>query len=93
MIQSLAPRSLPAIRCGNVVPDSQLAEVMSDRSSLRVVVVDDSYDANAAFSRLLEKSGFAVAGRAYDGISGLKVIKDTSPDVAILDIAMPRMKV
>jgi CheY-like chemotaxis protein len=61
------------------------------RSTLRVVVVDDNYDANVGLSRLLEKSGFEVAGRAYDGLSGLSVIKDTKPDVAILDIAMPAL--
>ena len=32
-----------------------------------------------------------MAGRAYDGISGLSVIKSTHPDVAILDIAMPAL--
>ena len=58
-------------------------------SPLRVVVVEDNYDANAALSRLLEKSGFEVVGRAYDGMSGLRVIKESQPDVAILDIAMP----
>jgi DNA-binding response OmpR family regulator len=63
----------------------------SDRSALRVVVVDDNYDANAALSRLLKASGFEVAGRAYDGLSGLNVIKDEKPDVAILDIAMPAL--
>jgi len=62
-----------------------------DRSSLRVVVVDDNYDANVALSLLLERAGFQVAGRAYDGLSGLNVIKSTSPDVAILDIAMPAL--
>ena len=56
---------------------------------LRVVVVDDNYDANAAISRLLQASGFEVAARAYDGLAGLNAIKDTCPDVAILDIAMP----
>jgi DNA-binding response OmpR family regulator len=59
--------------------------------ALSVVVVDDNYDANAALSRLLERSGFEVAGRAYDGLSGLTVIKETKPDVAILDIAMPAL--
>jgi DNA-binding response OmpR family regulator len=62
-----------------------------DRSSLRVVVVDDNYDTNAALSRLLEQSGFQVTGRAYDGVAGFSVIKETSPDVAILDIAMPAL--
>jgi DNA-binding response OmpR family regulator len=61
------------------------------RGALRVVVVDDNYDANAAIARLLKASGFEVAGRAYDGLAGLKVIKDTNPDVAILDIAMPAL--
>ena len=58
---------------------------------VRVVVVDDNYDANAALARLLEKSGFEVAGRAYDGLSGLDAIKNASPDVAILDIQMPAL--
>jgi CheY-like chemotaxis protein len=61
------------------------------RSTLRVVVVDDNYDANAGLSRLLEKSGFFVAGRAYDGMAGLRAVKEAQPDVAILDIAMPAL--
>jgi DNA-binding response OmpR family regulator len=56
-----------------------------------VVVVDDNYDANVGLSRLLERAGFEVAGRAYDGISGLNAIKSARPDVAILDIAMPAL--
>jgi DNA-binding response OmpR family regulator len=59
--------------------------------TLRVVIVEDNYDANVALSRLLERSGFEVAGRAYDGMAGLRMIKATSPDVAILDIAMPSL--
>jgi DNA-binding response OmpR family regulator len=62
-----------------------------DHGALRVVVVEDNYDANVALSRLLQRSGFEVAGRAYDGLSGLRMIKATNPDVAILDIAMPAL--
>ena len=69
----------------------QAADAMPDRGTISVVVVDDNYDANAALSKLLEKSGFEVAGRAYDGLAGLNVIKSTHPDVAILDIAMPAL--
>jgi CheY-like chemotaxis protein len=64
---------------------------MPDKCPLRVVVVEDNYDSNVALARLLEKAGFEVAGRAYDGLSGLDVIKSTKPDVAILDIAMPAL--
>jgi len=63
----------------------------SSQGAARVVVVDDNYDANAALSRLLEGSGFEVAGRAYDGLAGLSCIKNTKPDIAILDIAMPAL--
>jgi len=66
-------------------------DAIQNRKPVRVVVVDDNYDANAGLSRLLEKSGFEVAGRAYDGLAGLRVIKSTHPDVAILDIAMPAL--
>ena len=82
-----APAKLP----GSLATNPQAADAMPDRRTLSVVVVDDNYDANAALSRLLEKSGFEVAGRAYDGLSGLSVIKSTHPDVAILDIAMPAL--
>ena len=64
---------------------------MPHRKALSVVVVDDNYDANVGLSKLLEASGFHVAGRAYDGLSGLRVIQSTKPDVAILDIAMPAL--
>ena len=66
-------------------------DTKTSRSDLRVVVVDDNYDANVGITRLLERSGFEVARRAYDGIAGLKLIKETHPDVAILDIAMPAL--
>jgi DNA-binding response OmpR family regulator len=79
---------LPIIQRGSLVTKAQPVESMPNRA-LRVVVVEDNYDANAALSRLLEKSGFEVAGRAYDGASGLTCIKSEKPDVAILDIAMP----
>src|SRR5436190_9236602 len=64
---------------------------MPHRKALSVVVVDDNYDANVGLSKLLEMSGFQVAGRAYDGLAGLSVIQSTKPDVAILDIAMPAL--
>src|SRR3954469_21785862 len=80
----------PAFQRGSLALNSQPSASMPQRH-LRIVVVDDNYDANAALSRLLERSGYEVTGRAYDGISGLSVIKSTHPDVALLDIAMPAL--
>lgn len=91
MVETAAFWSLPAVRRGSVVTNPQRLNPMPHRKALSVVVVDDNYDANVALSKLLEASGFEVAGRAYDGLSGLSVIKSTQPDVAILDIAMPAL--
>jgi len=91
MVETATFWPLPAIQRGSVVTNPQHLRPMPNQKGLSVVVVDDNYDANAALSRLLEKSGFEVAGRAYDGLSGLSVIKSTHPDVAILDIAMPAL--
>jgi DNA-binding response OmpR family regulator len=90
MVETLGFWPLPAVQRGSLVPSVKPLQPIPNRN-LRVAVVDDNYDANAALSRLLEKSGFEVAGRAYDGLSGLDVIKSTHPDVAILDIAMPAL--
>src|SRR5215831_14227093 len=64
---------------------------ISNPGPVRVVVVDDNYDANAALSRLLERAGYDVAGRAYDGVAGFDCVSTARPDVAILDIAMPAL--
>jgi len=58
---------------------------------IKIVVVDDNYDANIALTRQLQRYGFDVVGRAYDGLAGLAVIKTEHPDVAIIDIAMPAL--
>src|SRR4051812_35131226 len=82
--------ALPAFHRGSLATSLQPFDAMPNRT-LRVVVVEDNYDANAALSKLLEKSGFELVGRAYDGNSGWSVIREKKPDVAILDIAMPAL--
>jgi CheY-like chemotaxis protein len=52
-----------------------------------VVVVDDNYDANAGMVALRN----LVSRCAYDGLSGLRAVKESNPDVAILDIGMPAL--
>jgi CheY-like chemotaxis protein len=91
MLDIVSPCTLPPVQYGSIVTNSKPLPAMRARSNLRVAVVDDNYDANASLSRLLEASGFQVAGRAYDGVAGLTIIKSTHPDVAIVDIAMPAL--
>jgi two-component system CheB/CheR fusion protein len=68
-----------------------MAEELPDELALRVVVIDDDHQANAALVRLLASAGFQVLGSAYDGLAGLKLIKDARPDAVIVDIEMPGM--
>jgi DNA-binding NarL/FixJ family response regulator len=39
----------------------------------------------------LEEDGMQVVGQAGDGAAGVAVVRDTRPDVVILDLAMPGM--
>jgi chemosensory pili system protein ChpA (sensor histidine kinase/response regulator) len=55
-----------------------------------VLIVDDSLTVRKITSRLLTRSGFAVA-TAKDGVDALQVLGEQSPDVILLDIEMPRM--
>lgn len=59
----------------------------------RVVVVDDESIAVKAICRVIEKNcpQFKVVGTAGDGEEALDVIRRTSPDLVLTDIAMPIM--
>ncbi|NNF97831.1 MAG: response regulator [Desulfobacteraceae bacterium] len=57
---------------------------------LQVLVVDDSVSVRQVVSRLVETQGWA-AMTAKDGVEALEKLQDTSPDVIILDVEMPRM--
>ncbi|HEY8506686.1 MAG TPA: ATP-binding protein, partial [Gemmataceae bacterium] len=59
-------------------------------AGLRVLVVDDNRDAADSLSLLLRVMGHEVR-TAYDGAAGVEVAADFRPEVALLDIGMPRM--
>ena len=56
----------------------------------RVLVVDDNEDAAASLGMLLEMAGHEVR-TAHDGEAALAAAEDFRPDVAFLDIGLPRM--
>lgn len=56
----------------------------------KVAVIDDERDLVETIKNLLESRGFAVSV-AYDGKSGLELVKSEKPDIVILDITMPLM--
>jgi CheY-like chemotaxis protein len=57
---------------------------------LRVLIADDSRDTVDSTAVLLELDGHKVY-RAYDGPEAVFLATEEQPDVAILDITMPRL--
>ena len=60
---------------------------MSD--PLRVVLADDSVLLREGLARLLEESGFEVAGQSGDAEDLLRKVGAHQPDVAVVDVRMP----
>jgi serine/threonine-protein kinase PknK len=55
----------------------------------RVVLADDDVLLREGMASLLERSGFQVVGQAGDGVQLLALVRDTAPDLVIVDIRMP----
>jgi chemosensory pili system protein ChpA (sensor histidine kinase/response regulator) len=66
-------------------PDRELME-----KPLDIMVVDDSVSIRQVVSRLMEDQGWKVK-TAKDGIDALEKLRESRPDLIVLDIEMPRM--
>jgi CheY-like chemotaxis protein len=66
------------------------ATVVSNRTSWRILLVDDSVLASEATKRLLESAGHKVR-TALDGKSALKTAAEFAPELLLLDISLPDM--
>ncbi len=64
--------------------------VLSKPLARVVMVVDDSLTVRKITGRLLEREGYHVL-TAKDGVDALEQIKETLPEVMLVDIEMPRM--
>lgn len=61
----------------------------SIRAVARVLIIDDHPAFRAQARALLSAAGYEVVGEAADGASGMRVARDVSPDVVLLDIQLP----
>jgi DNA-binding NarL/FixJ family response regulator len=65
------------------------ANVSATQRPIRVVIAEDSVLLREGLARLLEESGFEVAGQAGDAEDLLRKVGAHKPDVAVVDVRMP----
>ena len=75
---------------GHAHDEDMSSSDVTDRSALRVLLVDESETAIDFLSTLLRKAKAEVIS-ARDGETGLRLMEEEHPDVAILEIAIPKI--
>jgi signal transduction histidine kinase len=81
------PLSAAATRATTASPDDLDA---GEIPSLRILIADDNVDSAMSWSLLIEDGGHRVV-TAYDGLAALRMAEEFHPQVALLDIGMPRL--
>ena len=62
-------------------------------TDIQVVIADDHPVFRQGLRQIVElESGLKVVGEANDGVEALRIIQELNPDIAVLDVKMPRMK-
>jgi len=64
--------------------------VGEDTKKIKITIIDDEKELVDTIKELLESRDYSVSF-AYNGRSGLEVIKKEKPDLIILDVMMPDM--
>jgi CheY-like chemotaxis protein len=59
-------------------------------SDVRVLVIDDDRAVCDVVLHILRRAGFEAVG-AYDGITGLRMALEGSPDLIVMDVKMPEL--
>jgi two-component system, response regulator PdtaR len=63
----------------------------SNRIPLRILVAEDDPLVRRDLCESLESAGFAVCAEAQDGLEAVALARSTLPDVALVDVEMPRL--
>ncbi|MBV8878234.1 MAG: response regulator [Gammaproteobacteria bacterium] len=82
---------MPLIELESDTPDTRAAELPTSMpDKLRVLIADDNQDAAESLAMLLSLEGCEVR-TAYDGQAAVSLAQLFRPQVALLDIAMPKL--
>ena len=88
---SQASRWLEHYADANQDPSGGDNSVSPDLSTCSVLIMEDNLSNQTVLSRLLNVMGITQIEVAGDGVEGIKKLETFTPDLIILDIAMPRM--
>ena len=80
---------LPAMAAPAKVPSGKALHA-SPQAQRDILIVEDNADAADTLRRLLELSGHRVRV-ARDGVAGLEALLSESPQIALVDVGLPRM--
>ena len=58
---------------------------------MRILVAEDETIIRLDLRTLLEKAGFEVCAEARDGVEAIELARSEQPDLAVLDVKMPRL--
>jgi AmiR/NasT family two-component response regulator len=67
------------------------AEAASATEPLRILVAEDETIIRLDLRQTLERAGFEVCGEARDGEEAVELARSEKPDLAVLDVKMPRL--
>ena len=59
--------------------------------SPRVLIAEDETIIRLDLAEMLERAGFDVCAQARDGVEAVELARAEQPDVAVLDVKMPRL--
>ena len=80
--------ALPSTAMPTLAPES--AVIDRPQARRRILVVDDNLDSAESMAMMLQLSGHDVA-MAHDGLEAVKLAQEFQPDVALLDLGMPKL--
>ena len=57
----------------------------------RILIAEDETLIRMDLAEMLREAGYEVVGEAADGVEAIELVKTFKPDLAILEVKMPRL--